>query len=322
MSNEENNTIEVSQEVKERYMDDEDAEVFDTEDNGDDGGYAVSPESSGSSEPEIWDSGLEVMDNPVVIVPEEVRRVCVALQEAVGYNEFGVLFKGEWTKEGFKVKPDFVVPDQEVSTATVQFEEDLKKYRDQGYIVHTHSHPMSGKSAGFSGVDDEHSNSHFDVALLYGGQDDAIAGACANIKVCSGGYVQITPRVRREPRIKETMDELEEVRMKMESLGIDEAVQLLDRVEEVDTDLPSVETENIEIRGSKTRNRGGRGNGSGSYKVPSKYQRSSYERRKGGRRFHGAGKQVTLEGDEADEKEVEKALDEIESGVNWEGCYR
>lgn len=322
MSND-GDVIEVSEELKQKYMDEEESESSQESENT---GRKVNRSSSPRSEPEVFDSGLTVMENPKVIVPEEVRRVCVAIQEAVGYNEFGVLFKGEWTSDGFKVKPDFVIPDQEVSTATVQYEEDLKKYRDQGYIVNTHSHPMSGKNAGFSGTDDDHVNSHFDVALLYGGQDDTIAGGCANIEVSSGTYIQIEPEIERMPRTDEVLSDLRELKVKLERMGLEDSMDIAEKINRLDRDLPEVDIENIEIRGNN--------NGSGykhisgkkntgktnrNYKVPSKYSQSEYEESKGGRRFQDRRGQVTLDGEKADEEAMEEALRPIESQVNWRG---
>lgn len=156
--------------------------------------------SQNSSEPdetegEVWNSGLEVLENPRVIVPEEVRKICVSLQNSVNRNEFGVLFKGEWTEDGFKVYADYVVPEQDVSRAHITYEEDLKKYRDEGYIVNVHSHPFSGRNSRFSGTDDDHINSHFDVALLYGGNAEDIVHGIANIEIKPGLMVQIEPEI-------------------------------------------------------------------------------------------------------------------------------
>lgn len=315
------NTIEVSDELKEKYMSDNESDDSEGKD------YAVSTSTSSNDEPEVFDSGLSVMENPKIIVPEEVRRICVAIQEAVGYNEFGVLFKGEWTRDGFKVEPDFVIPDQEVSTATVQYEEDLKKYRDEGYIVNTHSHPMSGKNAGFSGTDDDHVNSHFDVALLYGAKDDTIAGGCANIKVSGGAYVQIDPEIERMPRTDEVLTDLRELKVKLERMGMEDSMDIAEKINRLDRDLPEVDTENIEIRGntSRVKHISGQKNSGKSrrdYRVPSKYDQTEYEESKGGRRSFQGGRnnQLNLEGEKADEEAMEEALDDmIESPVDYRG---
>jgi len=135
-----------------------------------------------------------------VILSEEVRKICVAIQEEVNEDygsacEFGVLFKGEWTDEGFKVKPDYVIPEQKASRAHITYKEDLKKYRDEGYIVNIHSHPWAGESSGFSGTDDDHINSHFDMAVLYAGGAETFADAVANVEVEDGVTARIQPEV-------------------------------------------------------------------------------------------------------------------------------
>jgi len=146
-----------------------------------------------------------------VIIPNEVRKICVAIQEEVNEEygsacEFGVLFKGEWTDEGFKVKPDYVIPEQKASRAHITYTEDLKKYRDDGYIVNAHSHPWSTESAGFSGTDDDHINSHFDMAILYAGKAETFADARATVEVESGVNAQIQPEVEVQRPEKELPD--------------------------------------------------------------------------------------------------------------------
>jgi len=135
-----------------------------------------------------------------VILSEEVRKTCVAIQEEVnedygGACEFGVLFKGEWTDDGFKVENDYVIPEQKVSRAHITYTEDLKKYRDEGYIVNIHSHPWAGESSGFSGTDDDHINSHFDMAVLFAGGAETFADAVANVDVEDGVTARISPEV-------------------------------------------------------------------------------------------------------------------------------
>lgn len=187
---------------------------------------------------DVWDSGLEIIDNfkdlaerelgarsleqyakkelgiekNKVILSEEVRKITTAIQKKTnqqygGNCEFGVLFKGEWTDEGFVVKPDYVIPEQKVSRAHIDYEEDLKKYRDEGYIVNVHSHPWSTESASFSGTDDDHINSHFDMAVLYGGKAETFADAVANVELDSGTTARINPEVE----VRQPEEELPEV---------------------------------------------------------------------------------------------------------------
>lgn len=146
-----------------------------------------------------------------VILSEQVRKICVAIQEEVnedhgGACEFGVLFKGEWTDEGFIVKPDYVIPEQKASRAHITYTEDLKKYRDEGYIVNIHSHPWAGESSGFSGTDDDHINSHFNMAVLFAGGAETFADAVANVEVENGVTARINPEVVVESPDRELPD--------------------------------------------------------------------------------------------------------------------
>lgn len=146
--------------------------------------------NSNSGDTAVFDSGMTVMQDVDVIIPEKVRKICISIQEEVGRPEWGALFKGEWTSDGFKVRPDYVIPEQTVSRAHIDYDEDLKKFRDEGYVVNVHSHPFSGRSAGFSGTDDEHINSHFELALLYAGKAEDIVDGILNIEVEDGIKVQ------------------------------------------------------------------------------------------------------------------------------------
>jgi len=194
-------------------------------------------ETADGSRTGVWDSGLEILEDfgdlaehkigarsleqyakkelgikkNKVIVPEEVRKICVAIQEEVNSDygsgcEFGVLFKGEWTSEGFKVKPDYVIPEQKASRAHITYTEDLKEYRDEGYIVNIHSHPWAEESSGFSGTDDDHINSHFDMAVLYAGGAETFADAVANVEVEQGVTARISPEVVVEKPDRELPD--------------------------------------------------------------------------------------------------------------------
>lgn len=146
---------------------------------------------SGSRGSEVWDSGLSVLEDPEIHVPRHIQEIAIAIQEEVGRPEWGALFRGEWTENGFQVLPDYVIPEQKVSRAHIDYEEDLKKYRERGYVVNMHSHPFSGSNAGFSGVDDDHINSHFDCALLYAGKAEEIVDGLLNVDVSDGVRVQI-----------------------------------------------------------------------------------------------------------------------------------
>lgn len=157
---------------------------------------------------DVFDSGMTVMDDVDVIVPEKVRDICISIQNSVGRPEWGALFKGEWTDNGFEVKPEYVIPEQTVSRAHIDYDEDLKKFRDEGYVVNVHSHPFSGRNAGFSGTDDEHINSHFTAALLYAGNAEDIVDGLLNLTVKPGVKVQVDGNVQVE-REEDTLPDVD-----------------------------------------------------------------------------------------------------------------
>jgi len=136
-----------------------------------------------------------------VIVPHSIRYTCLAIHEECGGSggtEWAALFKGEWTEDGFRVKNDYVIPEQEVSSGHIDYEEDMKKYREQGYVVHVHSHPFAGSNTGFSGTDDSHINSHFDVALLFAGKAETLVEGIINVEMEDGVMVQLEPDIMVE----------------------------------------------------------------------------------------------------------------------------
>jgi len=256
----------------------------------------------------VWDSGLEIVEDfgdlaekligaksleqyakqelgiekNKVIVPEEVRKICVSLQNEVnsdygGRCEFGVLFKGEWTSKGFKIKPDYIVPEQKVSRAHITYEEDLKQYRDEGYVVNIHSHPWAGQSSGFSGTDDDHINSHFDMAVLFAGKAETLVDAKANIETDDGMKVQIRPEVQ---------------------------------VEEPEEELPSVEIDNVTTKQRST----GRGNSrKGKQSRMSRYHRKQrdYADMSGGVYKGNSAKYEVMEA-EGDDTELPSSEDELD----------
>ena len=123
----------------------------------------------------VWDSGLTILDEPKIIIPEEIDKVCKAIQDEVGSNEFSVLVKGEYTKNGFRLLDDYYIPEQEVTSTTVEYDENLRTTRNKGYNCLIHSHPFS-KDVAFSSADENTVNSHFTAAVLYNGNQEAVTG--------------------------------------------------------------------------------------------------------------------------------------------------
>ena len=79
-----------------------------------------------------------------------------------GSNEFGGYIKWHWNN-GDIVVDDFMIPEQVVGGATVDFRSDAAP----GYSGVFHKHPNGCKS--FSGVDDRYINSNHDLSLLFEG---------------------------------------------------------------------------------------------------------------------------------------------------------
>jgi hypothetical protein len=115
----------------------------------------------------IWDSDLKIIENLVVIVPIELLSVLEFIQSKVNDLEFSILCKGKFNEDGYTVFSEFYVPEQEVTSVSVEYTEDLHLKRKEGYEVIIHSHPFSKGSSDFSGTDEEFINSHFTCSLLY-----------------------------------------------------------------------------------------------------------------------------------------------------------
>jgi len=117
----------------------------------------------------VWDSGLKVTRTVQIYVPFKVLSIVRAIEDRIpGNYEFSVLFKAHREGNKIYVEPEYYIPRQEVSYASIKYKEDLKALRDQGYRVVVHKHPDN--ITDFSGTDDEHINAHFDASILYVGR--------------------------------------------------------------------------------------------------------------------------------------------------------
>ena len=113
---------------------------------------------------EVWDSDW-APSKLRVIVDSKLLSACKYIQDQIDGKEFSILAKGEFINDGFYIKNDYYVPEQEVETASVDYKENLALKKADGYNTVIHSHPFS-ESTSFSGADDEHINSHFTCSLL------------------------------------------------------------------------------------------------------------------------------------------------------------
>ena len=114
--------------------------------------------------PIVWDSGLKIL-SPKILLDFNILEIAESIQRRIGNNEFSILFKGMWDYDGFCVTSEYMIPDQHVSSVSVDFEDDISKYRYKGYNTILHSHPFS--CASFSYNDEKSINVHFDCSLLF-----------------------------------------------------------------------------------------------------------------------------------------------------------
>lgn len=113
----------------------------------------------------IFDSELHIADKVIIRVPIKILNVCKIIQSKVKHNEFSILCRSSWNKNVLNVSEDYVIPKQEVTGSSVDYIEDLSKYKNAGYNVIIHSHPF--KSNSFSTDDIETINTHFIASILY-----------------------------------------------------------------------------------------------------------------------------------------------------------
>lgn len=122
-----------------------------------------------------WDS--ELIETPLdIIVPLDLQKVLISIQESNENNEFTILVKGQWADDGFRLSNEYYIPRQKVTGASVDYLENLRPLREeQGYNVLIHSHPFSSNTS-YSSSDEETANTHFDAALLFNGDQELTCG--------------------------------------------------------------------------------------------------------------------------------------------------
>jgi hypothetical protein len=125
----------------------------------------------------VFKSSLVVVEYPTskfeVCVPLRIWNVCNELQTNLGSNEFSIVCKGTFNKEGkFVVSKEYAVPKQEVAGASVDYDnEDLQRLKLEGWNVIIHSHPFNCASSSFSQSDKDTINTHFDCSILFSCKD-------------------------------------------------------------------------------------------------------------------------------------------------------
>jgi len=158
-----------------------------------------------------WESGIAVIKDSDLIVAIDPRAYSTALYiDKKIDTEFSILFKGMWYKSVFVVSPDFYIPEQEVSSASVDYKEDLSIKRQEGFNVVMHKHPKSLTS--FSSADYDSINQNFDCSLLLA--DKKITEATLLIKVNNDSRLVFTipqDRILIIPMTPDANSELDEL---------------------------------------------------------------------------------------------------------------
>jgi hypothetical protein len=114
---------------------------------------------------DVWDSGLNIICKPTIVVPHKIQRICASIKKKFIGNEFSILCKGEMKESKMIVSPEYIIPKQTVSGASVDYDEPLDSYKNDGYNVVIHAHPDGLRR--FSGADDDSININFDCSILY-----------------------------------------------------------------------------------------------------------------------------------------------------------
>ena len=141
----------------------------------------------------LFDSGWVTHEKHHLFVSRAIVGVCNAIQAKFPSLEWAILLKGEWTKHGFELGLTYAIPKQTVTGGSVKFDdEDVEKYKLEGYNVVLHSHHNMG--CGFSGSDhDTLTDSSFAASLLY--SKGVIGEATCSIVVKEGVRVAIKPEI-------------------------------------------------------------------------------------------------------------------------------
>lgn len=136
---------------------------------------------------EVFDSELTIIESPKILVSYKTLVICNAISQKLKGQEFSLLLKGGWSKEGYVVSDDYVIPKQEVTGVSVDFTEDITPFRQQGYNIIIHRHPFVSNS--FSQSDVETINTNFEASILY--SEGQFTTATISIQVSDSAKLQI-----------------------------------------------------------------------------------------------------------------------------------
>jgi len=157
----------------------------------------------------VWDSGLNIVTEPVIFIPRYLYLVCEKIQAEVGMNtEFSILAKGDYSPEGFTVTDEYIIPKQKVTSGDVDYE-NLSQYRQEGFNVVIHSH-HSMSTPFFSGTDKNFINANNPCSILY---TNAGGFVLATLKFNQGNniFIMQTNKVKTFEENEVTVDGLENI---------------------------------------------------------------------------------------------------------------
>lgn len=148
-----------------------------------------------------WDSDLTVVrgDDITVLVHIDILSAMRAIGAEIHGVEYGLYAKGEWIDGVFVVGNEWYIPEQRVSAAKVDFEEDAPP----GFNVVLHKHPRGVKR--FSATDWKYINPNFEASILYEGGN--FVDACVRVPNPSGGFILISARAETVVSPVEVSDE-------------------------------------------------------------------------------------------------------------------
>ncbi len=135
----------------------------------------------------IWDSGFKPL-KPTVVIDPKLLRVMKFIQNKVGDNEFSILAKGEFKDGVFYVGSEYYIPEQEVTSNSVDYKENIGTKKEDGFNTVVHSHPFA-EDSDFSEADEEHINSHFVCSILLNSRGEPIK-AILNIPI-QNTFIQV-----------------------------------------------------------------------------------------------------------------------------------
>lgn len=129
--------------------------------------------------------------NPSVLIPLEIFDACRQIQREIGDYEFSIVLNGKWKGSELVLGKDFEIPKQEVSSASVEFD-DIDDHKGNVII---HSHPKGVTS--FSYDDDTTVNCNFECSLLF--ENDEFKDCTINFYF-DDFVIQIVPEIKTEIR--------------------------------------------------------------------------------------------------------------------------